>query len=84
MAVQHSSRSGIVYPGDMETLKHIYDDLCTERGYRAGSPAAEDLAKAAMDLFAQGVFDEREIIESLREYLDRKSSDANGNASIAA
>lgn len=73
MAVLHSSDSGIAYPGDMETLKRIYDDLCSEQGYRAGSPAAEDLARATMDLFAQGVFDENEIIESLRQYIERQS-----------
>lgn len=75
MAVLHSSSSGIAYPGDMEALKHIYDDLCCERGFCQGSPAAEDLARAAMDLFSQGVFDEREMAESLRLYLDRKTLD---------
>ncbi|PLP59000.1 hypothetical protein CYK37_10850 [Mesorhizobium loti] len=73
MVVQHSSSGGIAYPGDMEALKRIYDDLCAERGFCQGSPAAEDLARATMNLFAQGLFDEQEIVESLRLYLDRKS-----------
>ncbi|HEV2505340.1 MAG TPA: hypothetical protein VGV39_19850 [Mesorhizobium sp.] len=73
MAVLYSSGSGIAYPGDMETLKRIYDEMCAEKGICHGSPAAEDLAKATMDLFSQGVFDEAEIRESLRYYLQRKS-----------
>lgn len=74
MAVLYSSGSGIAYPGDMETLKRIFDDLCAEKGISHSSPAAEDLARATMDLFAQGVFDEVEIRESLQQFLSRRSS----------
>ncbi|WP_054312089.1 hypothetical protein [Mesorhizobium sp. 1M-11] len=73
MATHHSAISGIAYPGDMEALKRIYDDLCSERGFFQGSPAAEDLAKATMDLFSQGVFDESEIRKSIAIYLGRTS-----------
>jgi hypothetical protein len=84
MAILHSSISGIAYPGDMETLKRIYDTLCEERGFSHGSPAAEDLAKAAMNLFAQGVFDGQEIAETLNLYLDRKASGPNFSPALAA
>ncbi|WP_379071722.1 hypothetical protein ACHMW4_30155 [Mesorhizobium sp. UC22_110] len=76
--------SGIAYPGDMQALKRIYDDLCSRRGLRQGSPAAEDLAKATMDLFKQGVFDEREIAETLQLYLDRKTSGSSFQPALAA
>ncbi|CAM5519904.1 hypothetical protein MAUB1S_08675 [Mycolicibacterium aubagnense] len=84
MAVLHTSTSGIAYPGDLETLKRVYDLLCSERGLCHRGPAAEDLAKATMDLFAQGVFDENEIAETLRLYLDRKTSAPNFDAALAA
>lgn len=73
MAVNHSAIGGIAYPGDMAALKRIYDDLCNERGFFEGSPAAEDLARATMSLFSHGVFDEHEIRESIALYLGRKS-----------
>ncbi|HEV2503720.1 MAG TPA: hypothetical protein VGV39_11630 [Mesorhizobium sp.] len=72
MAVLHPPSTGVAYPGDMDLLKRIFDDLCHQRGFCQGSPAAEDLAKAAMDLFAQGVVDEDELTESLTNYLDRR------------
>lgn len=84
MAVLHTSTSGIAYPGDMTNLKRIYDALCEERGFCNGSPAAEDLARATMNLFAQGVFDQREIVETLNLYLDRKASGPNFRPALAA
>lgn len=74
MAVLHVSTSGVAYPDDLELLKEIYDDICDERGLYCGSCAAEDLARATMDLFAQGVVDENEIRESLELYLGRRST----------
>ena len=71
MAVQDSS-GGAAYPGDMEALKRIYDELCREYGFRLGTLPAEDLAKATMDLFGQGIFDEDEIRDSLRRFLSRR------------
>lgn len=83
MAVLRTSTSGIAYPGELETLKRVYDVLCSERGIYRHSPAAEDLAKATMDLFAQGVFDENEIAETLRLYLDRKTPAPDFDAALA-
>ncbi|WP_054312091.1 hypothetical protein [Mesorhizobium sp. 1M-11] len=74
MAVLHLSNSGVAYPDDLKLLKEIYDDICDERGFHCGSPAAEDLARAAMDLFAQGEVDENEIRDSLETYLGRRSA----------
>ncbi|MFE0019139.1 hypothetical protein ACFWXH_30110 [Mesorhizobium sp. NPDC059054] len=74
MTVLHSSISGVAYPDDIELLKEIYDDLCEKRGFHCGSPAAEDLARAAMDLFAQGEVDENEIRDNLETYLGRRSA----------
>lgn len=73
MAVLHLSTSSVAYPDDLELLKEIYDDICDKRGLHCGSCAAEDLARATMDLFAQGVVDESEIRESLELYLGRRS-----------
>lgn len=84
MTVLHTAASGIAYPGDMVALKRIYDTLCDERGFCHGSPAAEDLAKATMNLFCQGVFDEQEIAETLNLYLDRKASGPNFQPTLAA
>ena len=84
IAILHSSTTGIAYPGDLENLKRIYDMLCEERGFCHGSPAAEDLAMATMNLFAQGVFDAREIVETLNLYLDRKASGPNFQPALAA
>lgn len=72
MAVSRSSTSGAAYPDDLKLLKVVYDDICVQRGLRRGSAAAEDLAKAAMDLFSRGVFDEADIRESLRSFLQQK------------
>lgn len=72
MAV-HCAIRGVAYPGDMQHLKRIYDDLCHERGFFDGSQAAEDLARATMSLFSQGISDETEIRESIALYLGRKS-----------
>ncbi|PLP59433.1 hypothetical protein CYK37_08900 [Mesorhizobium loti] len=71
MAIFHSS-TGAAYPDDLKLLKDIYDDICTQRGLRRGSAAAEILAREAMDLFSQGVFDEADIRESLKLFLERK------------
>lgn len=74
MAVLHVSTSSVAYPDDLKLLKEIYDDICEKRGLHCGSRAAEDLARATMDLFAQGVFDENEIRDSLDLYLGRRSA----------
>ncbi|HEV2506695.1 MAG TPA: hypothetical protein VGV39_26725 [Mesorhizobium sp.] len=84
MAVFRTSTGGIAYPGDVQALKRVYDELCSERGLSQGSPAAENLARATMDLFGQGVFDEDEIAETLRLYLDRKTSGPNFQPALAA
>ncbi|MFE0018905.1 hypothetical protein ACFWXH_28935 [Mesorhizobium sp. NPDC059054] len=68
-----SFTSGVAYPGDLTALQRIYDDVCDDHGFCHGSPAAEDLARATMDLFSQGILDQDEMIESLEIYLERKS-----------
>lgn len=72
MAVLRASSAGVADPGDMDLLKRIFDELCRERRLGQGSPAAEELAKTAMELFTQGVVDEKELIEELRNHLDRR------------
>ncbi len=74
MSAPHHISSGIAYPDDLTLLREIYDDICLQRGFHCGSNAAEDLAKATMNLFGQGVFEEAEIRESLDIYLGRKSA----------
>lgn len=71
MVISHSSTDA-AYPDDLKLLKVIYDEICDKRGLRRGSAAAEELAVATMELFSRGVFDEAEIRESLRHYLERK------------
>lgn len=73
MSAPQVSNGTIAYPDDLRRLEEIYDDICRERGFHCGSFAAEDLAKATMDLFGQGVIDEAEIRESLELYLGRRS-----------
>ncbi|HEV2503763.1 MAG TPA: hypothetical protein VGV39_11855 [Mesorhizobium sp.] len=73
MATAFSSTSGIAYPDDLKLLKTIYDDICVERGFHCGSHAAEDLAKAMMDLFTQGVVEESEVRDTVAAYLGRSS-----------
>ena len=73
MSVPYLSLSGIAYPDDLKLLKGVYDDICICEGIPCGSQMAEDLAMATMDLFSQGVFDEAEIRESLRLFLNRKT-----------
>jgi hypothetical protein len=63
------SKSGIAYPGDLVLLKRIYDEICDERGIVEGSPEASELAIAAMNVFAAGIFDERAIRQRLRDSL---------------
>lgn len=60
------SASGIAYPDDLTLLKHVYDRVCAERGFRPGSPEGASLAAAAMQLFAAGVFDEQTLCLRLR------------------
>lgn len=67
---------GIAYPDELKLLRQIYDDIRLRRGFPCGSHAADDLAKATMDLFSQGVSDEAEIRESLDLYLGRKATAA--------
>ncbi len=73
MSAPRHFTSGIAYPDDLTLLKEIYDDICLQRGFHCGSAAAEDLARATMNLFGQGLTDEAEIRESLDIYLGRKS-----------
>ncbi|HEV2505955.1 MAG TPA: hypothetical protein VGV39_22955 [Mesorhizobium sp.] len=73
MSAPHHFTSGIAYPDDLTLLREIYDDICLQRGFHCGSCAAEDLARATMNLFGQGVIEETEIRESLDIYLGRKS-----------
>jgi len=67
----HSS-NGIAYPRDLQLLTEIFDCICKENGFEKGSSDAEDIGRAAMSLFAAGVFDEPEIKASLAEYIKRK------------
>ncbi|PLP57610.1 hypothetical protein CYK37_18505 [Mesorhizobium loti] len=68
-----SFSSGVAHPDDLAALQRIYDDVCGDHGFCHGSPAAEDLARATMDLVSQGILDQDEMIESLEIYLERKS-----------
>ncbi|MER9057293.1 hypothetical protein [Mesorhizobium sp. M0910] len=52
MTNSENSPSGIAYPDDLALLKRVYDRICEERGIRAGSAEAEQLAGAV--LFAKG------------------------------
>ena len=66
--------SGIAYPSDLTILSRVFDRLCREYGFSKEDVEAEDLGKAAMSLFAAGIFEEDELLASLKEYLSRKSS----------
>ncbi|WP_189362954.1 hypothetical protein [Mesorhizobium sp. M4A.F.Ca.ET.022.05.2.1] len=44
MTNSEKSPSGIAYPDDLALLKRVYDRICEERGLRAGSAEAEQLA----------------------------------------
>lgn len=68
----YKSTSGNAYPDDLKLLKKIYDDLCSKQNLQAGSPVAQELGKAAMNLLEQGVFDEKEIRERLQKFIDAK------------
>lgn len=66
--IEHKkSTSGIAYPDDLCLLKRAYDQICLERDLPAGSPAAEQLAIRAMELFAQGIFEEEALLQGLRQ-----------------
>lgn len=73
MAVHHCAIKGMAYPGDLQAIERIYDDLCKEQGFCEGSRAAQDLAKATMRLFSQGTVSEHEIRQSMERYLGQKS-----------
>jgi len=60
--------SGVAYPGDLTSLKAIYDRVCNEQGLPVGCPEAAELAAVAMDLFARGTFDEEVLLRELRRY----------------
>ncbi|HEV2506703.1 MAG TPA: hypothetical protein VGV39_26765 [Mesorhizobium sp.] len=77
MFVSHSPINAIAYPDDLKLLTRVYEDIRRQRGIECGSTAAEDLSRAVMDLFAQGLSEEADIRESLDAYLSRKSSSAD-------
>lgn len=75
MSVLHLSPTvGIAYPDDLKLLREIFDDICRQRSFHGGSGAADDLAKAIMDLFAQGIFEEDDLRENVEIYFGRKSA----------
>ncbi|WP_192247461.1 hypothetical protein [Mesorhizobium caraganae] len=65
MTNSEKSPSGIAYPDDLALLKRVYDRICEERGLRAGSAEAEQLATRAMDLFGMGIFEEDALYKNL-------------------
>ncbi|UVK48550.1 hypothetical protein BPNPMPFG_007941 (plasmid) [Mesorhizobium sp. AR07] len=65
MTNSEKSPSGIAYPDDLALLKRVYDRICQEKGIRAGSAEAEQLAARAMDLFGMGIFEEDALYKSL-------------------
>ncbi|MFB9949492.1 hypothetical protein ACFFP0_11570 [Rhizobium puerariae] len=48
-------------PSELAFLKRFFDDLCTERGLAGGSLAANDLAAQIIQLYQQGVRDEKDL-----------------------
>ncbi|MBM2713521.1 hypothetical protein JQK88_20330 [Mesorhizobium caraganae] len=65
MTNSEKSPSGIAYPDDLALLKRVYDRICQEKGIRAGSAEAEQLAARAMDLFGMGIFEEEALYKNL-------------------
>jgi hypothetical protein len=65
--------SGIAYPSDLTLLSKVFDRLCREHGFSKADLEAEDLGKAAMSLFVDGIFEDDELLARLKEYLSRKS-----------
>ncbi|MER9249955.1 hypothetical protein [Mesorhizobium sp. M0590] len=65
MTNSEKSASGIAYPDDLALLKRVYDRICQEKGIRAGSAEAEQLAMRAMDLFGMGIFEEDALYKNL-------------------
>lgn len=73
MRAPFKSPSGIAYPGDMTILKQVFDRICREHDIRSGSREADDVARAAMSLFGAGVHEEAELLDSLKEFMLRRS-----------
>lgn len=48
-------------PSDLAFLQRLFDHLCAERGLPGGSLAANDLAAKIIQLYQQGVRDERDL-----------------------
>lgn len=48
-------------PSELAFLKRFFDHLCAERGLAGGSLAANDLAAQIIQLYQQGVRDERDL-----------------------
>ncbi len=66
MITHHASTGTIAYANDLTLLKRVYDHVCRERGFPSGSPEAAELAAQAMYLFQRGIFEETELLQSLR------------------
>ncbi|KKX30689.1 hypothetical protein [Rhizobium sp. LC145] len=48
-------------PSELAFLQRFFNTLCAERGLDGGSLAANDLAAQILQLYQQGVRDEREL-----------------------
>ncbi|MBP1842670.1 hypothetical protein J2046_000924 [Rhizobium petrolearium] len=48
-------------PNELAFLKRLFDGLCAERGLTGGSLAANDLAARIIQLYQQGVRDEKDL-----------------------
>ncbi|MGN6535619.1 MAG: hypothetical protein ACTHKQ_07800 [Mesorhizobium sp.] len=55
----------------MTLLKEIYDRLCKDDGIEQGSRDADDLARG--DVVVRDGVEEAELLDSLKEFLSRKS-----------
>lgn len=67
------SINGIAYPEEIDLLRRVFDQFCRENGVIPGGPDAEDLSRAAMSLFTAGVVEEAHLVESLAEYVRRRT-----------
>lgn len=48
-------------PTELAFLQRLFDDMCAERGVTGGSLAANNLAAQIIQLYQQGVRDEKDL-----------------------
>ena len=67
------SSTGIAYPDDLKLLKQVFDRVCRENHFAAGSNDSRDVAQTAMSLFSSGIFNENELAARLEEFVKRRT-----------